>query len=160
MKKATKYWFAGILILFVALNGCDTNRVYDENFKLPKEGWRINKTIKFTPEIKDTSSAHHVFINVRNDGDYEWSNLYLFIKTTAPNGASVKDTVNLILADEKGKWLGNGFGSIWDHQVYFKKNILFPANGNYVFEIQHGMRTANLENILDIGIRIEKVKIN
>lgn len=147
------------VIITILFSSCDADRIYENNIKIDKEGWPIHKTYRFSAEISDTILANNIYINVRNSGNYDWSNLYLFIKTTAPNGATIKDTVSLRLADDKGKWLGNGFGSIFDNQIPYKMNVGFPNKGIYVFELQHGMRTKNLENILDIGIRIEKTSI-
>lgn len=144
------------VLVLLTFTSCDSKKIFEENQKVDTSGWKVNETYRFSPEILDTTQVSNIYINVRNSGNYEWSNLYLFIKTTAPNGAVIKDTVNLLLADERGKWLGNGFGSIFDNQIAYKKNIGFPTKGIYVFEIKHGMRTSNLENILDVGIRIEK----
>ena len=68
------------------------------------------------------------------------------------------DTLECILADEKGKWLGTGIGDIYDNQIPFKKNVLFPKKGKYKFEIEQGMRTDIVPLIMDIGLRIEKTK--
>ena len=62
------------------------------------------------------------------------SNLFLFIKISSPLGYSVKDTFECKLADEKGKWLGKGFGNVWNHQLLYKQNIRFPYPGTYSFE--------------------------
>ena len=68
------------------------------------------------------------------------------------------DTLECILADEKGKWLGNGLGDIYDNQILFKKNVRFPLAGKYTFEIQHGMRADIVPLIMDVGLRIAKTE--
>jgi len=150
--------FGGLLLvsLLCLLTSCDNNRVFEENQAILKEGWEITDVLKFSADIQDTVSAHSIYLNVRNSGDYKWSNLYVFVKTTAPNGATIRDTVNLPLADERGRWLGRGFGSIWDNQIPYRTNIRFPYPGIYVFEVQHGMRERNLKCVNDFGIRIER----
>jgi gliding motility-associated lipoprotein GldH len=84
------------------------------------------------------------------------SNLYLFVTTTAPSGHSVRDTVEVILADEKGKWLGSGLGDIWDLQQLYKQNVRFAQRGKYRFEYEQAMRTEKLPFVLDVGLRVEK----
>jgi gliding motility-associated lipoprotein GldH len=93
---------------------------------------------------------------VRNTSLYPMSNLYLFITTIAPSGHSIRDTVEVILADEKGKWLGSGLGDIWDLQQLYKENVRFAQQGRYIFEYEQAMRTEKLPFILDVGLRVEK----
>jgi len=82
----------------------------------------------------------------------------LFIKTVFPNGKFSNDTLECVLADEKGKWLGTGLGDIYDNQIPFKRNVRFPMAGTYRFEIEQGMRTETVPLIMDVGLRIEKAE--
>jgi gliding motility-associated lipoprotein GldH len=68
------------------------------------------------------------------------------------------DTLDCILADEKGKWLGSGIGDIYDNQIPFKRNVRFPLPGTYSFEIQQGTRKDDIPLIMDVGLRIEKAE--
>jgi gliding motility-associated lipoprotein GldH len=145
----------GILFLSVS---CKNVSVYDANIDIPKETWTLDSIATFKVNIIDTSSVHNVLVNIRNTNDYPNSNLYLFIQTTSPTGATLRDTLECILADTKGNWLGKGFGAIRDSQFPYKRYIKFPENGIYVFDIQQGMRTHSLKGIASIGLRVEKVE--
>ena len=143
----------GILIMFTA---CDRNMVYEQNKSIPDRTWDKDNVLTFDVPLTDTSQAYNVYINLRNTGAYPMSNLYLFVTTTAPSGLSRRDTVELILADKRGRWYGKGFGSIWQHQRPFRRNIRFPVPGTYTFELQQAMRIDQLPGVVDAGIRIEK----
>jgi gliding motility-associated lipoprotein GldH len=99
-----------------------------------------------------------MYVNVRNSAGYNYSNLFLFIKTIFPKGEQTIDTLECTLADPSGKWLGEGLGDIWDNQILFKKNIRFPQSGQYKFEVEQAMRIDPLTSIMDIGLRIEKAE--
>jgi gliding motility-associated lipoprotein GldH len=99
-----------------------------------------------------------MYINVRNAGGYQFSNLFLFVKTTLPKGQASIDTVECNLATPEGKWLGSGLGDIYDNQILYKKNIRFLFSGKYKFEIEQAMRINPLPMIMDVGIRIEKAQ--
>jgi gliding motility-associated lipoprotein GldH len=137
---------------------CDPRRVFEKNLELPGYTWEKGKTLKFTVEIQDTLTSHNIYINLRNGSNYPFSNLFLFVTTHAPKGGMIKDTVELTLADTKGKWLGKGLGDIWDNQILYKRNVRFPFKGTYTFELEQAMRNAKLSSVMDAGIRIEKVK--
>ena len=147
-----------LAILSFVLTSCDKNRVFEQNTPIPKESWNFKNVIHYDVNIADTVRAHTVYLNIRNTGSYQYSNIYLFITTHAPNGSFVKDTFEIKLADERGRWLGNGTGNIFSRQVPFKQNIRFPFRGIYTFDIQHAMWNENLEGITDIGLRVEKVR--
>jgi gliding motility-associated lipoprotein GldH len=146
-----------ICTLFILLS-CDPNRVFEKNIKIPDGIWFKEQTVHFDVLIEDTTSAHNLYVNVRNTSLYPMSNLFLFIKTTAPSGHTIRDTVEVILADEKGKWLGSGLGDIWDLQQIYKENVRFAQRGKYTFEYQQAMRMDKLPFVLDVGLRIESVK--
>ena len=61
-----------------------------------------------------------------------------------------------MLADERGQWLGDGMGDIWDNRILFKKDFKFPQTGKYRFELEQAMRINPLPGIMDVGMRIER----
>jgi len=145
------------LILFVLIS-CDPGRVYEKNIRIPDGIWTWNSPVIFEVFVEDTITVHNLYVNVRNTGMYPFSNLYLFIKTVAPSGHTINDTVQIRLADEKGKWLGNGLGDIWDNQKLYKEQVRFAQKGKYIFEYEQAMRIEKLPFILDVGLRVEKAK--
>lgn len=149
---------ASIIVFLTLLIGysCDPERVYEINKRIPDGIWYRDEPVRFELMIEDTIRPHNLYVNVRNTSLYPMSNLYLFITTIAPSGHSIRDTVEVILADEKGKWLGSGLGDIWDLQQLYKENVRFAQQGRYIFEYEQAMRTEKLPFILDVGLRVEK----
>ena len=148
-----------ICILFVLLFGftaCDSKRVYEQNIDIPEYIWDKDNPVYVDVEIKDTVSLHNVYINISNAICYAYSNLYLFLDTKYPNNSMSRDTIECILADPSGKWLGDGSGDIWDNQILFKKNVRFKQIGTYKFRYEQAMRMPKLPMIMDVGLRIEK----
>ena len=147
------------LFLMIALfSSCDRNVIFEKNVKLPENRWEQKNIIVLKTEIKDTLTPHNIYINVRNAGGYQFSNLFVFFTTQTPSGKMERDTVELTLADESGKWLGDGLGDIWDNKLSFKNNFRFPEKGIYTFQLEQAMRIDPLPQLLDVGIRIERVK--
>lgn len=118
--------------------------------------WNRKNKISFFVNVIDTVTPHNFYINVRNASDYPFSNLFLFMETRYPQSTYSKDTLECVLADVSGKWLGDGSGDIWDNQILFKRNFKFKRKGLHVFTLEQAMRLENLPQILDVGIRIEK----
>jgi gliding motility-associated lipoprotein GldH len=151
MKKS--HWIFFAIVLFTA---CDQNVIFEKNIELPDNRWEIKNVVTLETDIKDTISPHNLYINLRNAGGYQFSNIFLFFTTTSPSGKMERDTVELTLADPSGKWLGNGLGDIWDNRVLFKGQFRFPEKGVYRFDLEQAMRVDPLPQVMDVGIRIEK----
>ncbi|MBL0341041.1 MAG: gliding motility lipoprotein GldH [Bacteroidetes bacterium] len=146
------------IVLSLTLASCDPTRFYEENKKIPKAEWDQNSPLLFQTIIADTTIPYNVYINVRNAGNYRFSNLYLFINTVFPGGQIQRDTLECTLAAPDGLWLGEGLGDIFSNKILFKENVKFPQSGEYRFELFQAMRINPLPGIFDAGIRIEKSK--
>lgn len=142
-------------LLFVS---CSRNVVYSKYEKLPEEGWYADNKLSYEVDIEDVTPSHNVFLTVRHADFYPYSNLFVFLTTTYPNGKSTVDTLECILANKKGEWQGDGAGDLWDNKIPLKQNVKFPMPGKYKFTFEQGMRTNPLPLILDFGMVIEKAE--
>jgi gliding motility-associated lipoprotein GldH len=150
-----KQAISGFLAVLLCIS-CDTQRVYEEFRPVDDQTWSSNNKVHFNVSLADSAQGYNVYISVRHTGNYEFSNLYLFVTAHSPNGNSVRDTVELTLADERGKWLGKGAASVFTTYYPYRKNIRFPLHGIYTFDIEQAMWIRDLKNITDVGLRIEK----
>jgi len=139
------------------LTSCDTNAVYDANVPIGHDSWYKDEAAHFEVDIQDTLAAYDFYINLRNTTDYRFSNLYLFMTTKFPNGHYTRDTIECILADNMGKWLGKGWGHLKENEILLNESMRFPMKGKYEFWIQQAMRADTLKGIANIGLRIVKV---
>jgi len=156
----TYFKLISFIFLLSVFAACDKGVVFEKNIGIPDYSWDMNNIVKLEPEISDTVALYNIYINIRNASGYQFSNLFLFLNTTTPDGSIARDTLELTLADESGRWLGNGSGDIWDNRILFKKNFRFPQAGTYKFALQQAMRVNPLPQISDAGMRIEKAEGN
>ena len=143
-------------VLIIAFVACDTNRVFDDFYKVKTTGWHKDSVAVFNFEITDTTLNYDLFISSRNLENYPYSNLWLFVDVVAPDSSSIRDTIEYQMAEPNGKWIGKGTGGIYFIQNYYKSGVSFPINGMYKINIQHGMRGENLKGINNIGLRVAK----
>lgn len=152
--------FCLISICVFLFSSCDNKRYFEEYTEIPGQEWNRNNILKYNVKITDTKMPLNIFLDIRNSGKYNYSNIYIFLKTISPGNIVRIDTIQCVIADDNGRWLGNGIGDLWDNQILLRKNVVFPDTGNYVFEIEQAMRDEVLEHISDVGIRIEKAIAN
>ena len=80
-----KYTFAAAIILVLGLSACDNARVFDENKTLESNTWHYKTRIPFDVRIKDTTKLYNVYVNLRVDADYKYSNIFMWVHTTNPD---------------------------------------------------------------------------
>jgi gliding motility-associated lipoprotein GldH len=141
------------IILFFGT--CDKGKVFEEIVSIPSGGWAVNQVIKLDVPVNDISKAYDILLHFRNSSSYEYSNIWMFIETKSPKGNSLRDTFEIKLADETGKWFGEGIGDVNNMLVPYKQNILFPVRGIYQVSIVQAMRDSTLKHVLDFGLRLQ-----
>lgn len=152
------YRFFWVLIFQVLLfSGCDKAGISEAYSKIDSNGWPAEVIQTFTFEITEPAMLHNVWLAIRNDNSYSYSNLWLFVKLVPPSGAVVTDTVQILLADNRGRWLGKGFAGVFESRYALRQQFIFPEKGTYSLEIQQGMRAASLKGITHVGLRVELV---
>lgn len=139
-----------VLLLFSSCGGS----LYDKMKPINAEAWNMNDPIKFDIDIQDTKNPYDFYITLRHNTNYAYSNLYLFVSTTTPKDSTKQDTLQFILADEAGEWLGDGRGKLRSYEFLTGKSYVFTDPGLYSFEFRQAMRDTVLQGISDIGIRI------
>lgn len=129
--------------------------MYHSYQSLPSKGWEKSDTLFFHIPISDSLRDLHLSVEVRNESNYPYQDLYLFVSHNLQDSITWSvDTVMLTLANKEGKWLGTGWGSLYQSATPMK-SVVTKHPGNYTFKVTHGMKDNNLQGINDIGIKIE-----
>ena len=148
-----------LIAIVMLIFSCDSNKLYEENLTVDKDGWHADDVKTFEFEIEDTLSPLNLYINLRTTTDYPFSNLYLFLYSSYPDGYRDKDTLEFILAEPSGKWLGENSGTVVENKIMIFKGGRFTKQGTYQFKLEHGMREKILPEILDVGFRVELMEM-
>lgn len=151
-----------IAVAALLLTSCSDAPVFQADVAIPEGAWNRSYKPSFSFDIADSVSKHDVFIDVRHNGDYPFSDLFLFVDLTGPGGRAVRDTVECLLADPTGKWYGKGLGFIFSDRyqahVLYKLGNRFPAGGTYTITLEQAMRTEELAGVLDVGVSVARSK--
>ena len=154
--------FLIVLVTLLLLFSCDDKSDFNLYKSIDNEGWKANEKIFFEFDVKDTISPKNLFINIRNNNEYAYSNLYLITELVFPNETKVVDTLQYEMADKTGRFLGVGFTEIKENKLFYKEKKAFPVSGNYTFNVRHAMRKNGevkpiefLKGIQDVGFSIE-----
>jgi gliding motility-associated lipoprotein GldH len=134
------------------------NTVYEQKTEFNEQAWNYKDSVVFEADIDKIDIPYNVFIDINNREEYKYSNIYLFISLKSPDNKVITDTVDVMLADYKGKWYGNEKGDDYEGHYLFKRTVLFPTKGTYTFSIKQGMRDDIIKGISSVGVSIEEYK--
>lgn len=156
--------FIGLMAIVLCIVACQSNVSYTKFVPL-QNGWHKNNRVVFDYQPTDTLSRNNLFLVVRNNEKYPFSNLFLITKMEMPNNQTIVDTLEYEMATPTGKWLGQGFSAVKESKLWFKENVIFPTSGNYRIQVEQAMRKvgnpdgiAVLEGITELGLIIEQQK--
>ncbi|MDR6299708.1 gliding motility-associated lipoprotein GldH [Mesonia maritima] len=145
------------------MTSCDSKQVFDE-YKSVGKSWHKDSIVNFQVKDLDTLKSYNLFINIRNNSDFNYNNLFLITSMNFPNGKIITDTLEYEMAYPDGKFMGSGFGEVKENKLWYKEKVQFTEEGVYQVDIQQAMRKngkidpiEKLEGITEVGFRIEKV---
>lgn len=145
-----------VTVLFAA---CEPRPgIFEKNVSIPNHEWSNQFQPKINFTIDDTLSSYRIFIVIRHSDAYRYKNIWMNIGVQPPGDSTYYNRRNLTLANDSKGWLGSGMDDIFEHRLLLNSQpYKFPHKGSYQFTLQQIMRDDPLENVLNAGIRIEKV---
>ncbi|ATL46521.1 hypothetical protein COR50_04650 [Chitinophaga caeni] len=156
-----KYCLAVATLVLLFLSACQPMQmdVYEKNIEIPQHDWTYDFKPSFELDLQaaDTAFYYNIYVNIRHEDAYPFSNLWMTIMTTYPDSTAQEPVrVQLPLADINGKWLGSGIDDIYEHQVLIQEKAIFNQPGKYLFTFAQKMRQNPLPHVMNVGLRVEK----
>ena len=155
-----KLWFLFTFCSLV-LAGCNHLDLFEKNTSIPNYEWQTDFAVKGSFSISDTNSVYTLFIVLRHTDSYKYNNIWLNFGSQSPGDTLHEEKINLQLANDATGWAGTGMNDIWEvRELLYGEPRRFKKAGTYSFSIAQIMRDNPLANIMSIGLRVEKVKVN
>jgi gliding motility-associated lipoprotein GldH len=153
-------WLQSLLALMLLVSSCGTLDVFEKNITIPGHEWSSNFKPEIDFDIKDTVSLYNIYVVLRHTDAYRYNNIYLNILTTVPGDTTHKERLDLRLATDDKGWLGSGMDDIFEHRILINRGIplRFAKAGRYTFQLQQIMREEPLQHVMNVGIRVEKLR--
>lgn len=140
---------------------CDKKRVFDD-YKNVGNAWHKDSIVTFTLPQLDATKKYDLFVNVRDNNDYPYNNLFLIVSLEQPNRKVKVDTLEYLMTNPDGSLLGDGFSDVKENKLFYKNGETFTQKGVYKIHIRHAVRQTGqvngvekLKGISDVGFRIE-----
>jgi gliding motility-associated lipoprotein GldH len=146
-----------LALVLPVLFSCSEAPMYEKVYSFDNREWKQDQKMRFVVDIKDTSKVYDFTLSVRTTTDYKYSNLWMFMKTIAPDGSTGREPIQLFLTNPDGTWVGTKSGGTVETPLYFKKRKL-PLKGKYTFILEQGITDDRVTEILDLIFRVDYAK--
>ncbi len=153
-----------LILVAVSIISCDEKRVFDE-YKSVGTSWHKDSIVKFKLPKLDVNKKFNLFVNIRDNNDFPYSNLFLIVSLEQPNKKVKVDTLEYQMANLDGTLLGDGFTDVKESKLFYKQNQSFNLKGDYKIKIQQAVRQTGkivgdkeLKGITEVGFRIESTE--
>lgn len=146
-----------VVALFFLFTACTKLDVFEKTVFFPKHEWSSAEKPSFKFTIEDTAARYNVFVVIRHTDAYHFNNLWVNLTTIPPGDTAQTLRLKLILGDNT-KWLGSSMDDIIEHRIRVNANPVKFKAGEYQFFLQQIMREDPLQNILNAGVRVEKIE--
>ena len=144
-----------VTVSMFALTSCGDQAYFDEAYSFEDNSWSETDTAHFEIEVDDTIQPFNFIMTLRTSTQYQFSNIWVYVISEAPDGTKSKVAQRIPLARPDGSWIGRVSGTIVESRLKFDSKP-FPMKGKYSFDIVNATQQENIEEVMDISLRVEK----
>ncbi len=147
------------IICFTAIfifTACEYQNVFKKYHKFPEYYWDKSVKPEFQFEIDDTVSMHYLWVEVRHATYYPYDDLKVRLHFIEPDKDTIVLPLIIPLKDEKGKFLGQGAGDIWDYRFPVLEGFQFDKTGTYHILLENDEVENQTVAIMEIGVVLRK----
>jgi len=137
---------------------CTTIDLYEKTVPLSNHEWKSDYKPEFSFTITDSTSLYDVFFVIRHTEEYNFNNIWVNYYYQQPGDTLHKESREFQLATNEKGWLATGMDDIYEHRRKLSQEAGKLKAGTYKFILENIMREDPLQHVLNVGIRIEKVK--
>ncbi len=134
---------------------CTDSKTIRDFHSISSEGWYKRSAELFAVQVRDTLACYDVAVNIRHDTHFRYQDLWLYVSYATPFSDSVScDTVKIPIADKNGRWLGKGWGSLYQVSASLRNPLTVLRGDSAILSVRPAMKDDYLKGITEIGITL------
>ena len=154
MKASNNIFFLlTVLLLFAS---CKREELYFQYEKVEKGDWYRDSVLNFSIDTLKSNQIgeYNISIELITSMLYPYSDIHLKIDHNLNDSIISSDTMRYKVADEHGKWLGRGVGSLRQLSIPYKKAIWLDSTRGYELRILQLINIDPLKGVERVGVRV------
>lgn len=147
------------LISFFFLSSCGKSILNEEKTLVGNEWKRVDGSLFFELNVKDTINAYDIFLSMEYDINYTFDYLSAGITVFSPQEEMRYSEAKILLKDDKGAFSGEKRKKTWFIVSLVKEALYFNNKGKYKIEVENLTGDKfSVPGINKIGLIIKKSK--
>lgn len=155
-----KLGITSILCILLILCSCGEQPFFMESFSFENQTWTEGANPTFKADFNGDTSSYDVVFTLRTTTNYEYNNLWLYLKTQGPECEALgkkaafmgRKPKELKIAKANGEWLGKKSGTFLENKLYYIRSKF--CKGTYTFTLEQGVTMEQLNDVHDVTIEI------
>jgi gliding motility-associated lipoprotein GldH len=144
-----------LLFILVFVFACQKEKpIFEQSYSLEKGCWSWEEAISFSFPSPDTIKKYNLYLEVENQRDYEFQNLYCKIITQFPDSTQTEQIVSFDLFTSKGLQNGTCKKDLCTVQFVMQEDFMFEKEGLYTLTFNQYMRNPIQDNLHKITLRL------
>jgi gliding motility-associated lipoprotein GldH len=154
MKLRNKFFFIALSAL---LFSCGEQPFYEKVYSFEGREWAQDVKPKYEVDFQNIDVEYDFTLSLRTSTDYQYSNLYVFMKTETPDGTIAREPFEIQITNDDGSWIGENSGTVVTTQLYFRRRKM-PIKGKYTFTLEQGITESKVNEVLDLSFQVDEAK--
>lgn len=144
-----------LVFVFFSMISCQEN-TYENYYSFENNEWHSDSVLVFEIPFVDTIKKHDIKLKIRHTVDYDFQNLFVFLEDQKI------DTIEIMLANKNGEWIGKGISDVREVEYIVEKKRVFSNEQKHVVKLEQAMRYGNvdkiekLHHVLNIGLIVSE----
>lgn len=143
--------FYFILFSAILISSCREPSVFREYKKMDNMVWQRFDVPVFDVAVEQ-GDLLDFYLHLRHHTGFPYDKLYVNITFNSPDGDSRSNDYDFELKDEKGNWLADGMGDMWDIEIPIRKEMLFNKKGICKVRVENKYPKYDTPGIFEIGL--------
>lgn len=145
-----------LLLLFALLLSCAEGEVYYRFQHIDKGRWYHDSTMQFHMDsLKLQAGERYDFsFEISTNGAYPYRDVWMQVTHNLTDTILQSDTLHFRIADDYGRWLGNGLGGLNQLSQPLFRSLPLDTASRYVIKLRQVMDADPLSGIEKIGIKV------
>lgn len=165
IRKSLKHNILFILysfLLLISTSSCgDKDVLYSHFYEFKGVEWMQENILSFEIDtaLITLNEPYALSIEMSNNPKYPYKNIWISAQHNFKSDSIFSELEKEFqLADESGKWKGDGFGILYQSSFILEENVIFRDKRNHIIKIKHEMKDNPLIGIEKIGIKLSRKK--
>ncbi len=140
------------------MTACNGLGVTEQLVSFENQAWPATQKPSFQVELLDSNANYLIYFVIRHTESYPYKNIWISYIHQFPGEKNESiENKNLTLANDATGWYGAAMDDIVEQRILLTPNPVKIKPGTCSFQLEHLMRLEPLPQVLQVGIRLEKI---